>query len=222
MFPQLDLEPVLRAAARRVGIACAVTSLALLAACTVYPGDSPAVLKQGDAVPVVWQTTRGPVEGRATVSGQAFLGIPYAAPPVGNLRWSAPTEAAPWTSPMPALKAGSPCLQAVGLNAIAGAGGGLVSGDEDCLFLNVYAPPANAKPAGGWPVMVFIHGGAFTVGAADNYDPSLLAATQGIVVVTPNYRLGAMGFLAHPALTAESPQGGSGNFALLDQQAALR
>ena len=196
-------------------------AVALIAACNAYPGNAPALLR-GAPSPTIVQTTAGPIEGRSTAKGQAFLGIPYAAAPLGDLRWQPPQAVARWTSPRPARSTGSPCVQAIGLKAATGGGGGIVTGDEDCLYLNLYAPPAAARPSGGWPVMVFIHGGAFTLGAGDNYDPSPLVMAQGMVVVTFNYRLGAFGFLAHPALRAEHPEGGSGNFALLDQQALLR
>jgi para-nitrobenzyl esterase len=99
---------------------------------------------------------------------------------------------------------------------------GIASTSEDCLFLNVVAPASSGEELPGRaPVMVWIHGGALVVGESDDYDPGPLVA-RGVVVVTVNYRLGALGFLAHPALAAESPRGSSGNFGLLDQQAALR
>src|SRR6185369_5263077 len=100
---------------------------------------------------------------------------------------------------------------------------GLASGSEDCLFLNVYLPNEKGFDRDSRrrrPVMVWIHGGAFILGEGDDYDPTALVA-RGVVVVTINYRLGALGFLAHPALTAESPDHVSGNYGILDQIAAL-
>ncbi|MCQ8277150.1 carboxylesterase family protein [Acetobacteraceae bacterium KSS8] len=164
--------------------------------------------------PVV-RTVEGKLRG-ATVPGSAirvFRGIPYAAPPVGPLRWRAPQPVTPWTEVLDATRFGPPCMQRV-------AAGQAVQPSEDCLTLNVWAPPGRGKAA-RLPVMVFIHGGGFVFGAGSEpvYDGAALAA-HGVVVVTLNYRLGVFGFLAHPGLTAEgSPPGNAG---LLDQIAALR
>jgi para-nitrobenzyl esterase len=161
----------------------------------------------------------GRVRGRIVTpaSGAAFKGIPYAAPPVGNLRWHEPVAVAPWEGIRDAGTIGPPCSQnAQGWNDAAAA-----ASKEDCLYLNVWTPewPARTK----LPVMVWIHGGGNTGGSATNIgsDGSVLAS-HGIVVVTIHYRLNAFGFLAHPELTAESPQHASGNYGLLDQIAALR
>jgi para-nitrobenzyl esterase len=199
----------------------AVVSL-VLAGCGIRPGDVPQIVDADDARAVTVLTRSGPVVGASAAAGTAFLGIPYAAPPLGDLRWKPPQPVTPWSAPRDARKLGSACTQAVGMNAGAGEGGGLPFGDEDCLYLNVYTPAA--APAAGvrWPVMTYLPGGAFVLGAGDNYDPSRLAIEQNVIVVTVNYRLGALGFLAHPALTAETPSGASGNAGLLDQQAALR
>ena len=159
-------------------------------------------------------TTKGAVKGTVATTYRAFLGIPYAAPPTGNLRWKAPQAAASWTGTRSATTAGSVCPQQ-GFNPE-----GTVStrGAEDCLYLNVYTPyPLSTAKL---PVMIWIHGGAFVGGSGSDYDPSILAKKANAVVVTLNYRLGALGFLAHPALTAESGDS-SGNFGLLDQQAAI-
>jgi para-nitrobenzyl esterase len=158
------------------------------------------------------------VVGAAAAGGQAFLGIPFAAPPLGPLRWRAPQPAAPWTEPRDATRLGPSCLQNLALSAqVGGRGGGPTLGQEDCLTLNVYAPP-DAAAGSGRPVMVWMHGGAFVLGTSGQYDPSALARREGVVVVTVNYRLGALGFLAHPSLRGEP---GEGAFALLDQRAAL-
>ncbi|RXZ35373.1 hypothetical protein EO081_07070 [Sphingomonas desiccabilis] len=190
--------------------------LSLLQGELVYPGRVSHLVEAPDARRETVRIGSGALSGVAAAHGRAFLGIPYAAPPVGSLRWRAPRPAQPWQGERDATRTGSPAVQSVGYGRLAP-----VAGSEDCLYLNVYTPPGGA-PIGGWPVMVFLHGGAFSIGAADNYDPSLLATEQEVVVVAPNYRMGAFGFLAHPELAAEQPDGGSGNFGLLDQQAALR
>lgn len=194
----------------------------MLAGCNVRPGKVPHIVDADSAPAVTVKTRSGPVVGASAAPGTAFLGIPYAAPPVGDLRWKPPQPPASWSDPRDARKLGSACTQAISLNPGAGEGGGLPFGDEDCLFLNVYLPAAQPAAGNPWPVMAYLPGGAFVLGAGDNYDPSRLATEQNVVVVTINYRLGPLGFLAHPALTAETPSGGSGNFGLMDQQAALR
>jgi para-nitrobenzyl esterase len=156
-------------------------------------------------------TTGGLVQGVATATADEFLGIPYAAPPVGNLRWRPPQPAAHWQGVRQATAFAPHCAQP------AASVGGIASTSEDCLYLNVFTP---THPSGHAPVMVWIHGGALVSGESDIYDPSHLAR-DGAVVVTINYRLGALGFLAHPAL-ADAPNGASGNYGLMDQQAALR
>jgi para-nitrobenzyl esterase len=174
------------------------------------------------AKPAPVRIAEGELVGVATLRGKAWLGIPYAAPPVGPLRWRAPQPVVAWTAPRPSLHTGHDCTQNLSPRALEGKPGGwFVHGSEDCLVLNVYAP-SNAVAGQAWPVMVWLHGGGFVAGTAANYDPSLLAQKQGVIVVTLNYRLGALGFLAHSALSAEDPAAGSGDYALLDQQAALR
>jgi para-nitrobenzyl esterase len=155
----------------------------------------------------------GVVRGMAGSTVDAFLGLPYAAPPTGNLRWRPPSPPADWQGVRDATQFAPSCPQAPG---------SLTAGptSEDCLYLNVYTPQLGSQSGGGLPVLVWIHGGGFTQGAGRDYDPTKLAA-DGIVVVTINYRLGALGFLAHPAL-ASRPGGPSGNYGLMDQQAALR
>jgi para-nitrobenzyl esterase len=200
---------------RRAAFLAIFVALLSLTGCAVHPGKVPAIVSAGDTVPKIVQIADGALVGGSTSAGQAFLGIPFAAPPVGPLRWRPPQPVAPWSGSRDATHIQSGCLQSPGF--------GLVLGDEDCLYLNIYTPPAAAlRPDQRWPTMVFIPGGAFVLGAGDNYDPSRLATFQGVIVITVNYRLGALGFLAHPALRAENPGGGSGNFGLMDQQAALR
>lgn len=163
------------------------------------------------ATPPVVQTRSGPVQ--ATVRGDmlSYFAIPFAAPPVGDLRWRAPQPAAKWKTPIAAAKTASPCLQ-TGLTAAFRAN----NDSEDCLYLDVHAPAGK----GPFPVMVWIHGGAFALGDASTYaDPSPLVS-RGVVVVAIHYRLGAMGFLAHPAL--RDAKGSTGDYGIMDQQAALK
>jgi para-nitrobenzyl esterase len=150
---------------------------------------------------------------------RAYKGIPYAAPPLGPLRWRPPQPAPPWTGVRPANAFGPNSLQGVVFDDIDPFAVGV---SEDCLYLNVWTP---SEPADGarLPTMVWIHGGGFVVGsgAEPRYDGARLAA-RGIVVVTLNHRLNALGFLAHPELTAESEHRTSGNYGMLDLVAALR
>src|SRR5262249_48805903 len=160
-------------------------------------------------------TDTGPVRGIATSTIQQFRGIPYAEAPVGDLRWRPPQELARWTGVLDATAFGPHCPQVASPYGIA-------STTEDCLFLNVFTPnKTNQGRPHLLPVMFWIHGGGLVVGESDGYDPSALVA-HDVVVVTINYRIGELGFLAHPALAAESPTGASGNYGLMDQHAALR
>lgn len=173
----------------------------------------PAALAQ-----TVVATDAGRVSGAAGKDLIVFKGIPYAAPPQGALRWKAPQPAPHWTGIRAARAYGAACPQGGDLHANeAWAQVGPTS--EDCLFLNVWRP----KKPGRYPVMVLLHGGGFTYGAAGVplYDGAALAR-RGVVVVTLNYRLGRLGYFAHPALTAEDPGGELGNYGIMDQIAALR
>src|SRR5208283_5092351 len=161
---------------------------------------------------------QGELEGEvSTIGPLTFRGIPYAAPPVGDLRWREPKAAAGWTGVRDATKSGAVCMQPE--TQLFGIPRSAMS--EDCLYLNVWTP--SFTPTVPAPVMVFIHGGSFITGSGSQpqYDGANLA-NRGVVVVTINYRLGILGFLAHPDLTVESPRHTSGNYGLLDQLAALR
>jgi len=191
----------------------------LLSACATHPGKVPSVRFASDAERVLATTNDGVVRGVEGAGVRAFLGVPFAAPPTGDLRWRAPQPVRGWSGVRGATRTGSDCTQALGRKAILGGGGGLVVGSEDCLYLNVYAPAG--QTAAARPVMVYLHGGAFTIGSGANYDPSRLAAEQDRVVVTVNFRLGALGWLAHPGFATDG-EGVGGNWGLMDQQAALR
>ena len=156
-------------------------------------------------------TASGAVRGKTVAATDEFLGIPYAAPPVGALRWQPPRPAAPWHGTRAATSYAPHCPQPSGSF-------GRASTSEDCLYLNVFTP-ARSK-ARNLPVMVWVHGGSLRTGESDDYNPAGLVR-DGVVVVTINYRLGALGFLADAAL-ASRPGGPAGNYGLMDQQAALR
>ena len=154
-------------------------------------------------------TANGAVRGLASGAVDEFLGIPYAAPPVGALRWQPPQPAASWSGVRDATQFAPHCPQSASPF-------GQASTSENCLFLNVFTP---SHQRAGSPVMVWIHGGALVTGESDDYNPAKLVE-DGVTVVTINYRLGALGFLAHPALADANGQ--SGDYGLMDQQAALR
>ena len=171
----------------------------------------------------VAHTKSGDLAGIAQGKTEAFLGIPYAAPPIGALRWRSPQPIKGWKGVRPAQAFGHSCWQAVTPEGFGPWTHEYVTqGDisEDCLFLNVWAP---AKATGKLPVLVWIYGGGFNSGsgAIPIYDGRALAA-RGIVVVNLNYRVGAFGFLAHPELTREAGRGPNSNFGLQDMIAALR
>jgi para-nitrobenzyl esterase len=161
-------------------------------------------------------TTQGPVEGFIKDGVAEFLGIPYAAPPVGNLRWRPPVPHAPWTAVRDAKTFGNICLQVTTLGPFAGP----ANDHEDCLFLNVYSPNVHPERDELLPVFVWIHGGGNVDGGSNDYDGSKLATQGHTVVVTINYRLGLLGFMSHPAIDAEGHL--FSNYGILDQQAALR
>lgn len=157
-------------------------------------------------------TRSGPVRGFVTDEYRTFEGIPYAAPPVAENRWASPQPVAPWRTPRDATKPGSPCPQPTFQ--------GEIIGDEDCLTLNVTTPRRSTGRK--LPVLVWIHGGGYFSGAGADYGATSMATRGDVVVVTLNYRLGALGFLAHPELNGGKAKNLSGDFGLEDQQAALR
>jgi para-nitrobenzyl esterase len=163
--------------------------------------------------PVV-ETKEGPVQGFIANDVTAFLGIPYAEPPVGNLRWRPPKDPAPWTNVRKATEFAPICALITTLGVFSGA----PNNNEDCLYLNVFTPDLN--PSARLPVIVWIHGGGNVDGETPGYDGSKLASQGKTVVVTMEYRLNLMGFLAHPALDNEGHL--FGNYGILDQQAVLK
>jgi para-nitrobenzyl esterase len=203
---------------RRVLIAILVLSpLSCADRGTTIPASSPIAHGPAAQGPIV-TTSAGMIEGRSDGALHIFKGVPYAAAPVGPARWKPPGDMPAWTGIKPATEFGPACLQP------SHAGASIYASDlgaksEDCLTLNVWAP-AGASNA---PVFVWIHGGALATGSSKErlYDGARLAA-HGITVVSINYRLGVLGYLAHPELSVESPLGISGNYGLLDQIAALK
>ncbi|MFD0265129.1 carboxylesterase/lipase family protein [Streptomyces sp. NPDC127106] len=199
-----------RRAGRMATLLCALLGTALA---VEAPAPAAGAGPGRTAEPVV-NTEQGPVRGRAHGTYDTFEGIPYAAPPTGPLRWRLPRLPARRDGVRDAGAPASRCLQTPEL------GPGTLTGSEDCLYLNVTAPPP--APSGGLrrpgarPVMVWFHGGGFAWGAGDPYRAEALAVRGDAVVVTANYRLGIFGLFGHPGL------GGAPNFAIADQQAALR
>eukprot|EP00750_Incisomonas_marina_P021595 INCI458.2.p1 GENE.INCI458.2~~INCI458.2.p1 ORF type:complete len:671 (-),score=83.18 INCI458.2:88-2100(-) len=205
-----------------------------------------ALLLNGLCVATTWaqttttvqvETAQGVVEGLSNPNGRYFLGMRYATPPLGNLRWRRPVPVANWTGVYNATAYGADCYQ----YRAAGPGGRMVGGwytingldklSEDCLFINVYTPPQVDPTAKNWPVMVYFHAGEFYMGAGNDLEnnwpfdsapsaPSPLLQ-HGLVIVTLNYRLGNLGFLAADELRSRDPSGSTGNYGVQDQRQAL-
>jgi para-nitrobenzyl esterase len=198
-----------------------LVAAALLAACSNPPAQPERT--PGDAQ-TRRELTSGAVLGYANpFGGHTWLGIPFAAPPVGDLRWRAPRAPGAWSGTRNALLPGEPCIQFG--SPLGGVGpAGSRQGSEDCLYLNVYAPAlaASATADARLPVMVWIHGGGNTVGHAAFYEGGVLAARENVVVVSINYRLGPFGWFVPPAGSTDDPVDQSGNFGNLDTIEALR
>lgn len=166
--------------------------------------------KMGNVV----QISEGKVKGLVSDHIGKFLGIPYAAPPVGDLRWRPPQDVQPWAQTREATKFANWCPQQKrGIFAAP-------SVTEDCLYLNVFTPQIQSGRSAKRPVMVWFYGGGLFAGESNDYDGSKLARQGDVVVVTLNYRVGALGFFSHPAINAEGHL--SVNYGIMDQQAALR
>ena len=168
---------------------------------------------------LVVETKHGRVRGKRVGRADVFLGIPFAKPPLGDLRWRPPVDPTPWTDIRDATSYALPATQRFPNPS------GLKEGSEDCLYLNVFTPVKRSAEA-LLPVMVFIHGGSNVQGSAntwtDGVEDQFVGQRSNVVLVTPQFRLGVIGFLAHPALTAESEHHSSGNYGFLDMIAALR
>lgn len=191
----------------------AAVALRLLAPAVLLCAASLALAQSTAPITVTVKTPSGVLRGAQRDGMRSFLGIPYAQPPVGELRWRAPQPLAAWSGSRDALRFGAECMQ--------GRGRTPVPMSEDCLFLNIWV--ADKPKSHHLPVLVWVHGGAFMVGSAGQptYDGASLAR-QGIIVVTLNYRLGKFGFLAHPALTQANPDEPQANYGLMDVLAALK
>jgi len=190
----------------------------ILAACIILAGFLFLTGCMKAAEPGIVKTDAGYLSGTQENGTWVYRGIPFAAPPTGDLRWRPPAPVRPWEGVKVAKVYGDSCPQPSSPDPSSGDIPAAMS--EDCLYLNVWTP---AETAGGkLPVIVFIHGGAFGQGSGSLplYSGAALAK-KGVIVVTTNYRLGALGFLAHPELDNESPADISGNYGLLDQRAAL-
>ena len=201
-----------RKTSRTTNLGLAVTLGTL---CASWPGVAagPDQGSEKRLSPVV-ETKEGPVQGFIANGVTEFLGIPYAEPPVGALRWQPPKDHAPWTNVLKATEFAPICALVTTLGVFSGA----ANNNEDCLYLNVFTPEPN--PSARFPVIVWIHGGGNVDGETPGYDGSKLASQGKTVVVTMAYRLNLMGFLAHPALDNEGHL--FGNYGILDQQAVLK
>ncbi|MCC7539648.1 MAG: carboxylesterase family protein, partial [Deltaproteobacteria bacterium] len=203
-----------------LGVAAAFGSLAC--------GGRPTAIQSPEGPSVVVRTTQGLVRGRRGRRIAVFLGIPYAAPPIGPNRWAPPRPPARFAATFDATRAGPVCPQierSRGSDPSAPVADDVhVRGAEDCLRLNVWAHAVPSSPSLLRPVMVFVHGGGFQQGSGTdpNYEGSALARNGEVVVVTFNYRLGVLGFFAHESFAAEPGAIGAGNQGILDQIAALR
>jgi len=192
-----------------------------LTACTTSPTQSTLPIADDAAVR---QLDSGAIRGFINAAGgHSWLGIPYAAPPVGERRWRAPLAPEGWTQQRDALRAGSPCIQYG--SPLGGVGtAGTRQGAEDCLYLNVYSPRLDATAArdARLPVMVWIHGGGNTIGHAAFWDGSVLAQRENALVVMINYRLGPFGWFKPPTQDGDTAEDRSGNYGTLDTIEALR
>jgi len=205
------------------GTRFSATSAALAFAACLALGSGASAEEEDDATAVV-HTENGPIRGTITPTTITFRGIPYAEPPVGDLRWRPPEPRGRWRGLRDATKFAAHCPQPGSADQ--------PNASEDCLFLNVYVPrkadsegadeERHGRSLGGRrrPVMVWIYGGANASGASDFYDPTPLVETGAVIVVTVNYRIGALGFLAHRALDGEGHL--AVNYGVMDQQLALR
>lgn len=169
-----------------------------------------------ERVTVEVETACGRVRGLEHDTVTRFLGIPYATPPLGDLRWRPPIPPPAWKNTFDAFDFGNVCAQ----NCDCYPGFSLSSTTEDCLYLNVYTPSSTRPVNQRRPVMVWIHGGGLVIGASSEYDPTRLVSEGDVVIVSFNHRLNIFGFFSHPAINAEGHE--SGNYGIMDQQLALK
>jgi para-nitrobenzyl esterase len=190
-------------------VICLIVGFSVLAGCA-QKGTAPGIVNESGVV----KTDSGYVSGINQGGLQVFTGIPFASPPTGDLRWRPPAPVQPWSGVKETSMFSPACPQPPAADPT-------LNMSEDCLYLNVWTPAKSADEK--LPVMVFLYGGAFgkIAGEMPLYNGTALAE-KGVVVVTTNYRVGALGFLAHPELDAESPNNVSGNYGLLDQIAAMQ
>ena len=196
------------------------TSFCILGLASCQPAEAPLPTsddKQASVSDFIVQTEYGPVEGVEIRGLRAFQGIPFAAAPIGDLRWAPPQPPTAWDAPLKVDHHANICMQV----PFETDPPGTPPPSEDCLYLNVWTPAE--LPEAPLPVMVWIHGGGFVAGTAAHpvYTPDALV-NEGVIYVSIAYRLGPFGWLAHPDLSAESPEGNSGNYGLLDQIEALK
>lgn len=198
---------------RLAALTAAVLVPAAVLGVSVSAADSAGGTGPGRATPVV-RTDSGLVRGETADRADRFLGLPYAAPPLRELRFAAPAAPASWKGVRQADRQSPACLQfqPSGIREEQAV-------SEDCLYLDLYRP-SGTRPGARLPVMVWFHGGANTQGTGVIYGGGTMAAKTGVIVLSVNYRLGALGFLAHPALSSATP-GGSGNYGRMDQLASL-
>ena len=194
----------------------ALSTLVGLAGCSTAEAPPPPTADAATRVETSTAVLDGYVDDRGA---HVWLGIPYAKPPVGPLRWRAPLPPEPEAGVRDATRFGAACPQiASPLGGAPEAFYGELWGDEDCLFLNVYAPAGERSDL---PVLVWVHGGGNTIGHSGFYDGTPLAAAHDVIVVTVNYRLGPLGWLHHPSLAGDSAADASGNYGTLDLVRAL-
>jgi para-nitrobenzyl esterase len=204
----------LLALAAGVALACSITAGCSSGSDDPEPSPAPECEEEASSASACHACThQGLVAGAVRESTCAYLGIPYAKPPVGERRFTAPEPADRWTGVREATAFGTACVQGINLSGTPNLG-------EDCLFVNVWTPEtAPPKPL---PVMVFLHGGGYNGGATNTYSGLGLSQAGPVVVVNMNYRVGALGFFAHPALDTQRPNTPSGSDGIRDQQLAMK